>query len=338
MGFVLSVVIPCYNSEGYMANAINAALSGGPSVEVIIVNDGSSDSTSAIGQDYVNKYGDRVVLINKENGGHGDAVMTGVRAARGTYVKICDSDDCLEESALNRIVELLSGFVSENNLRDLVIANYVYIKEGEKDYAVSYKNALPVDSDFTWDDVGRFQMGTYLLMHSMIYRRQLLIDCGLELPKHTFYVDSIYAYYPLPYVKSMYYVDENLYLYSIGREDQSVNEEIMIKRIGQQIKVSEIMRDFYHLNEIECKSLREYMTSYLTIMYTVCTALLIESGTEENLAVKRKLWEDFENKDRKSYRIVRKKLLGWVVSRDGAFWHTLIHGGYKFAQKNMHFN
>ncbi len=338
MGHIISVVIPCYNSEAYMENAIESALSGGDSVEVVIVNDGSSDRTAEIGEEYVNKYPEQVVLVNKENGGHGDAVMTGVHKATGTYVKILDSDDLLDTTALQNIVKLLTGFSIEGKDRDLVIANYVYCKEGSKDYVVKYTSSLPVDSDFTWEDVGRFQYGTYLLMHSMIYRRQFLVDIGLTLPKHTFYVDNIYAYYPLPHVKSMYYTNEKLYLYKIGREDQSVNEEIMIKRIGQEIRVTEIMRDFYHLNEISSKHLRDYMVSHLTMMYTVCTALLIESGTEENLALKRKIWEDFENKDRKSYRIVRKKLLGWIVSRDGAFWHTLVHGGYKFAQKNMHFN
>lgn len=338
MGYVLSVVIPCYNSGAYMANAINAALSGGPSVEVIIVNDGSSDNTFDIGLSYYEKYNGRVVLINKENGGHGDAVMAGVKRASGTYVKILDSDDLLDTEALKNVVALLTKFVEEDNLKDLVIANYVYCKEGSGDYAVKYTSSLPVNKDFTWEEVGHFPYGTYLLMHAMIYRTQLLIDCGLQIPKHTFYVDNIYAYYPLPYVNSIYYIDENLYLYSIGREDQSVNQEIMIKRIGQQIFVTETMRDMYHLNEIMSKPLRDYMTSYLTIMYTVCTALLIESGTEENLALKRKLWEDFEHKDYKSYRVVRKKLLGWIVSRDGSFWNTLVHGGYKFYQKTMHFN
>ena len=68
-------------------------------------------------------------------------------------------------------------------------------------------------------------------MHSVIYRTQMLHDCGLELPKHTFYVDNIFVYVPLPNVKTMYYMDVDLYRYYIGREDQSVNEKVMIGRI-----------------------------------------------------------------------------------------------------------
>jgi hypothetical protein len=80
-----------------------------------------------------------------------------------------------------------------------------------------------------------------LLMHSMIYRTQILRDCGLKLPEHTFYVDNIVAYQPLPFVNSMFYLDCNLYRYFIGRPDQSVNTPTMIKRIDQQLLVTRTM-------------------------------------------------------------------------------------------------
>ena len=83
-----------------------------------------------------------------------------------------------------------------------------------------------------------FMIGQYILMHSVIYRTQLLKECGLELPKHTFYVDNIFVYQPLPHVKNMYYLDVNFYRYFIGRTDQSVNESVMIGRIDQQLRVT----------------------------------------------------------------------------------------------------
>ena len=81
------------------------------------------------------------------------------------------------------------------------------------------------------------------MMHSVIYRTQMLKDCALELPKHTFYVDNIYVYHPLPYVKKMYYLDVNFYRYYIGREGQSVQEKVMIGRIDQQLRVTKIIID-----------------------------------------------------------------------------------------------
>ena len=128
-------------------------------------------------------------------------------------------------------------------------------------------------------------------MHSVIYRTQMLKNCGLELPQHTFYVDNIFVYYPLPYVKNLYYMDLDLYHYFIGRSDQSVNEQVMIGRVDQQIKVNKIMIDQYDLRTIQNPKLRKYMTSYLDIMMTVSSIMLIRSGTQESLDKKKDLWQ-----------------------------------------------
>ena len=127
---------------------------------------------------------------------------------------------------------------------DMFISNYVYEKEGKKRKKVmQYRTAFPTDQVFTWDDVKFLHVGQYILMHSVIYRTQMLKDCALELPKHTFYVDNIYVYHPLPYVKKMYYMDVNFYRYYIGREGQSVQEKVMIGRIDQQIRVTKLIID-----------------------------------------------------------------------------------------------
>ena len=94
--------------------------------------------------------------------------------------------------------------------------NFVYEKQGAKHKKVmNYNTALPKNEVFTWDDVKVFIAGQYILMHSVIYRTELLRDCGLELPMHTFYVDNIFVYEPLPHVRKMYYLDVNFYRYFI---------------------------------------------------------------------------------------------------------------------------
>ena len=119
---------------------------------------------------------------------------------------------------------------------------------------------------FTWKDVKVFMLGQYILMHSVIYRTELLRQCNFELPKHTFYVDNIFVFQPLPYVKTMYYLDVNFYRYFIGRTDQSVNETVMIGRIDQQIRVTKLMLDYYENSRITSHKLRHYMVRYLEIM------------------------------------------------------------------------
>lgn len=337
--FVLSVAIPCYNSQGYMGKAIRSALSGGPSVEVLIVDDGSTDDTAVIGKKFEAEYPDRVRYIYKENGGHGDAVMTGLREARGVYFKVLDSDDWFSEDSLAEVVEYLERWIRFATCFDMMICNYVYDRQGSRrKISIGYAPALPVGEPFTWSDVGKFRPGRYILMHSVIYRRQLLLDCGLELPKHTFYVDNIYVYYPLPYVKSMYYLDTDLYHYYIGREGQSVNEKVMISRIDQQLFVTNSMRDMYNLNTIENSNLKRYMSEYLAIMYIVPSVLLNKSGTPEHLAKKDQLWEDLKQYDEGMYHIIRRQLLAWFSSKNGVVWNRIIWFGYNVSRKLFHFN
>ena len=145
---------------------------------------------------------------------------------------------------------------------DMLLANYVYEKEGAKHKRVMRQTGFPKDQIFTWSDVRHFYKGHYILMHSVIYRTKLLRECGLELPKHTFYVDNIYVYKPLPHVRTMYYMDVDFYRYYIGREDQSVNEKVMISRLDQQIFVTKTMIDMYQLKNVKCKKLRNYMLNY----------------------------------------------------------------------------
>ena len=235
---LLSVCIPSYNSQDYLHKAVESLLPGGDRVEILIVNDGSKDDTAKIADDFERRYPGIVRAVHKENGGHGDAVMCGLQNATGRYFKVVDSDDWVDADAYPRVLEALE----QHDDLDLLICNYIYDKVGvEHKHVVRYGNVLPEGRVFTWDDVGRFRTGQYILMHSAIYRTQMLRDCGLNLPKHTFYVDNLYVYVPMTHVHRMLYLNLDLYHYFIGRDDQSVQEQVMIKRIDQQLRVNRLM-------------------------------------------------------------------------------------------------
>ena len=315
---LLSIGIPSYNSEGFMRKCIESLLPGGEEVEIIIVNDGSKDGTAAIADEYAAKYPTIVKAVHQENGGHGEAVNAGLRNATGLYYKVVDSDDWVNEEAYLKILNKLAELVKSGDMVDMLISNYVYEKEGRKRKKVmQYRTAFPTDTVFTWDDVKFLHVGQYILMHSVIYRTQMLKDCGLELPKHTFYVDNIYVYHPLPYVRKMYYMDVNFYRYYIGREGQSVQEEIMIGRIDQQIRVNKILIDDCDVWKLKNKKLRNYMLSYLEIMMTVSSILAIRSKTEENLAKKKELWQYLKAKDVRSYKKIRRSVMGNTMNLPG---------------------
>lgn len=335
----ISFAIPCYNSEKYMEKAIESILKGGEDVEILIVNDGSSDRTAEIAQKYEEAYPTVVKAINKENGGHGDAVNTGLAHATGLYFKVVDSDDWVDEHALQKILETLHDLVKRQKTVDMLISNYVYEKVGVKHKKViHYHNVMPENKIITWRDMGHFRIGQYILMHSVMYRTELLRMCNLKLPKHTFYVDNIYVYYPLPHVKTFYYLNVNFYRYFIGREGQSVNEQNMIKRIDQQIFVTKSMIDMYSMRKISNKKLRIYMTNYLAIMMTVSSIIAIRSKNPENMEKKAELWQYLKKKDRALYRKIRYGILGQSMNLPGKPGRKVSSLAYTIANRIFGFN
>ena len=337
---LLSIAIPCYNSEAYMRNCIESLLPGGDEVEILIVDDGSTkDNTAQIADEYEARYPGICRAIHQENGGHGEAVNAGLRAATGIYFKVVDSDDWVNAEAYKEVLETLRSFVMGNQTLDMLITNFVYEKQGAKHKRVmQYRTALPKRQLCTWKDVKVFMLGQYILMHSVIYRTQMLRECGLELPKHTFYVDNIFVFQPLPYVKTFYYLDVNFYRYFIGRSDQSVNEQVMIGRIDQQLRVTKLMLGYYDVTKIQNRKLKHYMTSYLEIMMTICSVLAIKSGIEENLEKKKELWESLKKQNLALWLRLRFGFLGQGCNLPGKGGRELLILGYKITQKFYGFN
>lgn len=336
---LLSIAIPCYNSEKYMRKAIECLLPGGEDVEIIVVDDGSTDRTAQIADEYAAKYPSIVKAVHQENGGHGEAVNTGLKEATGIYYKVLDSDDWFQEEAYLKVLEKLHQIIGGQKALDMFICNFVYEKEDKKHKKVmTYRSAFPQDMIFTWNDVKFFKPGQYILMHSVIYRTELLRECNLQLPKHTFYVDNIFVFQPLPHVKTMYYMDVNLYRYYIGREDQSVNEQIMIKRIDQQILVNKLMIDYMAATKSLHPKQNKYMLNYLDIIMTISSILLIKEGSTEALLKKRNLWEYLKETDGRDYFRLRFGLLGTSMNMPGRGGRKISVAEYKIARRFVGFN
>ena len=341
MDFLLSVGIPCYNSAAYMDHAIESVLAGGEEIEIIIVDDGSTkDDTLAIAKGYEERYPGRVRAIHQENGGHGAAVTTALYAAKGHFFKVVDSDDWVDEAALVKTLDVLREVVNGQKELDLMIVNYVYENEARhKSSVMHYRGAMPEGRFFVWKDLGYFKQSQQILMHSVIYRTKLLTDMGFKLPEHTFYVDNIFVYEPLPAVKTLYYLDVDFYGYYIGREDQSVNEKVMIGRVDQQIFITKHMIGAVDLSKLTEKKLAKYMVHYLAMMMSISTVLLLREGSKESLAKCKELWEHLQKESPWSYAAIRKSFLG-LSGRLSGFWlgRKCILGIYKISRRIFGFN
>ena len=322
-----------------MRRCIDSLLPGGEDVEILIVDDGSTkDNTAEIADEYEKNYPGIVKAIHQENGGHGEAVNAGLRNATGVYYKVVDSDDWVDVDVYLDIIKTLKELVAGPQTVDMFISNFVYDKAGAKHKKVMRYKAFPENEVFQWDHAKKLHIGRYILMHSVIYRTQMLKECGLELPKHTFYVDNIFVFQPLPYVKTFYYLDVNFYRYFIGRQDQSVNEQVMIGRIDQQLLVTRLMLGYYHSAKITSYKLRHYMVRYLEIMMTICSILAIKSGTDENMEKKKQIWEDLREQDLALYMRLRWGFLGQSMNLPGKSGRTVSIAGYKISQKFFGFN
>ncbi len=335
---LITFAVPCYNSAPYMERCIKTLLAGGDEVEILLVDDGSTDATGEVADRYAANYPGIVRAIHQPNGGHGEGINQGLRNAAGLYFKVVDSDDWLDEKAL---LHLLKTIRTMKEPIDLYLCNYVYENAREKkSQSISFRNVFPAEKRLSWDEIGRFRLSQYLVMHTMIFRTEILLQCGLELPKHTFYVDNIFAYIPLPYTKSLYYIDMDLYRYFIGRDDQSVNEKIMIQRVDQQVRITRIMKNAYSYAELQTyrPKLCRYMITYLTMMMVISTVFLNLSGTAENRAKRDALWEELKRDDPAMYRKIRRRFLGFLVSLPGAVGEKITIFGYHLSRKLYKFN
>lgn len=343
----ISFVVPCYHSAGYMDNCIRSLVnlnSGDNDIEIIIVDDGSrEDNTLEKALHWGKEYPEIIRVIHQENSGHGGAVNAGLKNARGLYFKVVDSDDSLDLQGTAPIMEYIRGqaraAAGGADVTDLVIGNFVYNKASrKKPLPIRYTHVLPRNREFTRKDIGRFRLGQYLSMHSMIHRTGLLRDISLELPLHTFYVDNILVCFPLPHVKSAYYIDTNMYVYNIGREDQSVNEKVILTRLDHLLRVMKTVIDATDCEKLKKEpKLERYTFHHLAQMMSTCTVALRLLQTPEADRQRKEIWEYLKKHDRRMYRAVFRSIICCGTSIPGKIGRFICVTGYRVVKKIIPF-
>ena len=227
----------------------------------------------------------------------------------------------------------------EEKRPDLVVCNYVYdhLEEG-KTKAVRYGNLFPEQKICRWDEIGCFSPEQYLVMHALIFRTGVLYNCGLKLPEHTFYVDNLFANCPLPFVQRIYYLNEDLYHYYLGREDQSVNEKVLVSRIDQQILVTQLGNRFVGSDAVQNTEpkLRRYLYRNSSIMMAISTIHLLMLG-KEGRQRRKKLWQSLKKENPKLYRRLRLGSISGLTCLPGVPGAAVVIGGYRMARRIWQF-
>lgn len=334
----LTLAIPCYNSESYMERCLDSLIPCGEDIEILIINDGSTDRTGAIADRYEQEFPGIVKAIHQENKGHGGAVNTGLEYATGIYYKVVDSDDWLESASLKKVLEMIKSWHKDGKSIDMLVCNYIYdhLLEGKRQQ-VHYRNVFIQNTICSWENSKRFAPSQYLIMHALIFRTALLRESGVKLPHHTFYVDNLFVYQPMPLVKTIWYLDVDLYHYFIGRDDQSVNEQTLCRRIDQQIAVTKIVIDTIDLNTLTCRRLYTYLLRNISVMLTISSIHLLIIGDDDALQKRDELWNYVKTHMPDQYRRLRFTYLSGFTYLKGKFGRWMTLTGYRTAKKVFKF-
>lgn len=237
-GPVLTVTIPAYNVENYIGRTIKSLAESKRDceIEVLIVNDGSTDSTGKIAEKFAKRYS-YMRVIHQENGGHGAAINTGIREAAGKYFKLLDGDDWVDPEGFSRMLSIL-----EQAEEDLILCDYqeVYTKEKKK-RNVSYD--FLAGKTLSMDELN---VDYLISMHSHVFKTEVLKKLPREIDVHSFYVDMEYVLYPLPFIRNFRYEKINVYEYRLSRTGQSVSAEGFRKHYKEDAAVLNALVEYYN--------------------------------------------------------------------------------------------
>lgn len=317
---VLTVAVPSYNVEAYLEKTLESFIISQhmDELEILIVNDGSSDGTRAIGERYAKNYPGIFSVINKENGGHGSAVNAGIEQATGKYFRIVDGDDWVEKDGLIRLIKFLKDADA-----DLVTTDYrtVNMDTGEKTdlkfEAGAYGKDLTVSECLA--------MNLHFPMASVCYRTELLQKHKIRLQEKLFYVDEEYNVLPFAYTEKIYCCDWILYNYRIGNVNQSISIKNQVARIDHKVKVAGRLTDFVEHADLRPEN-REYcrrkVQGLITSIYLI---MLIYNPDRKRAAavtkqVRNLLREEsgeLFRRTKKKYRIFR--IMGMLSCRKGLY-------------------
>lgn len=342
---IISLIVPAYNSERFLDKGIPSFLHEDviDKLDIIIVNDGSTDATAEVARKYCDQYPNSIRLISQENKGHGGALNTGCAAAVGKYLKVIDADDWVVTENLPEYVRLL-----ENCTSDVVLTHHhtIDISTGEVKNWKSYPDSF--GKAYTFGEImGQWKnFDRSLTFHGITYNTEFYHRHGIKLSEHVFYEDHEFATYPCCMAKSVTVFDMFLYEYRIGDVTQSVSDANQMKRIGHtETVLRRLVTEFYNLPLAQDDPGRDYvcMKAQGLLMSYLTTALLVCPDKKQGREMAAEMMEYFQGrlpgaweKAKKQYEIL--KLLNRLHISKKTFEAVLRSGLYNKLRNNHDFS
>lgn len=336
----LSFVIPSYNCEQYLDKCISSLLEETvlEELDIIIVNDGSTDGTEAVAEKYCEAYPGSVRLINQENKGHGGALNTGCAAAVGKYLKVIDADDWVETENLPAFLAFLRECDSDVVLthhytRDISTGQVQNWRSYPEQFgrAYSFEEIMP-----QWKNFDRS-----LTFHGITYNTEFYHDNAIALSEHVFYEDHEYATIPCCCARSVTPVDLHIYDYRIGDVQQSVSEANQLKRLSHtQTVLKRLIREYAALTLSDDSAGRDYfaMKAQGLLLSYITTVMLVEPDRKKGRRLGRDMMELFREKLPATYgHAVKQYRVFRLMNRlhiDRHTWDRFLRSGVYRALRN----
>jgi len=288
---ILTVSIAAYNVEKYIDQTLSVFEKSDvkEKMEVLIVDDGGSDSTREIAQRYTDKYPSVFKFIHKKNGGWGSTLNASIPIAKGKYFKQLDGDDYFDQDDLADFTNLLERIDS-----DVVISKVRTFDDISGDILdiTKYADNTVLGKEITIAEAGK---QVRLTMHTCTFRTSILRDNEIRLVEKCFYVDQEYFIKSIAYAETAYIVDKIVYCYRLGREGQSMSLEGQLKHYKDNFKVIDSLMSFDNQlpNTLKTKLMvHEYIYKYLIGIYN---RLIVLNKREDLVWFDKKVRKEYEN-------------------------------------------
>lgn len=272
---ILTISIAAYNVEKYIEKTLNSILKSKykDEIDIVVTNDGSKDKTGSIICKYKERYPEIINFIDQENGGAGSTVNNGIKNAKGKYFKMVDGDDWVVTENL----DILISYLKENDC-DAVISNLDYFYEKDKSIKKGPSYNLENNKIFQFEEVCNM-IG--ITTHTVTYRTSILQDNCIEVSKR-YYSDYQFQVYPMPFIKTISYLDVEIYVYRIGREGQSISIKGYQSHIDDHQKVMFKLLTYFELNKEKCNNnVKKYMLKRLSTFINTDLSVMLSFRTNK---------------------------------------------------------
>ena len=271
---LLSIIVPAYNMEAYLAQCVESVLRT-PSlsaVEIVVVNDGSKDKTLRIAQQYADRYADTVQVIDKPNGNYGSTINAALGVVRGEYVKILDADDSFDGSLVAEYV----AFLQKMQGVDMVVTPFVEVgarREHRVEYNIYSRKVYEYGKKYDAEQILADGAIRFFMMHGVCYRTELLRTMHYRQSEGISYTDQEWVFYPLFGVKTIAFADIPLYRYNVAREGQTMDAKVQMRSLAQLMAVTESMAQYFvaHSQQVNSATrlafLRNIVADRIRIIY-----------------------------------------------------------------------